>query len=330
MAYTQQAYRTAMAELDRRRSRAEAEALAFRQRMTGRYPRLAEIEQQVAQAAAQVARAILSGGDVDRTVAAIRENNLALQAEMAAILEQAGEARRDFEPQYTCPRCGDTGYADGKLCGCLQALLREEACRQLSRMAAMELTSFDDMSPDYYPTEFDPRLGQSPRERMVGVLTYCRQYAAGFSPTSPSLLVTGPTGVGKTHAVLAIAKAATERDYSVVYGPAGTLLGRLEKEHFGRAEGDSESVFLECDLLILDDLGTEFATPFYASCLYNLVNSRLLSGRPTIISTNLGRGELVERYGEQTASRILGAYEPLAFFGRDIRQIRAARRHGLE
>lgn len=327
MAYNQEVYQSAMAELDRRRSAAEADAMTFRRAMIARYPRLAEIERQITGTSAQVAQAILDGGDIDRAVADIKQHNLALQDEMAAILRQAGESRTDFEPHYTCPLCHDTGYAGGQLCSCLQALLREEACRRLSQMAAMELTSFDDMQLSYYPDELDPRLGQSPRERMRDVLAYCRNYAAHFSTASPSLLVSGPTGVGKTHAVLAIARQVTEQGFSVIYGPAGTLLGRLEKEHFGKAEGDSEAVFLDCDLLILDDLGTEFTGPFYTACLYNLVNSRILSGRPTIVSTNLGRGELLDRYGEQTASRILGAYEPITFFGRDIRQMKAAERH---
>ncbi len=326
MAYTQQAFRAAMAVLDDRRTHAEADARRFRGEMIAQYPRLAEIEKQVGSAALQVAKAILSGGDVDKTVAAIQEENLALQEEMATLLAKAGQTRRNFDPVYTCPVCGDTGYADGKLCECLKTLLRQDACQKLSRMAAMELTSFDTMSLEVYPAELDPRLGRSPREWMRGVLEYGRRYAEGFSAESPNLLLTGPTGVGKTHMVLAIAKAAIDRDFEVVYGPAGTLLGRLEKEHFGRAEGDSERVFLECDLLVLDDLGTEFAGPFNTACLYNLVNSRLLSGKPTIISTNLGRSELVDRYGEQTASRILGNYEALSFFGQDIRQIKARQR----
>ena len=328
MAYNQEIYQAAMTELDRRRTNAEASALTFRQTMIARYPRLAQIEREITATSSDIAHAIMSGGDVAQTVEAIKQRNLALQQEIADILHAAGESRQNFDPPYTCPICHDTGYAEGRMCSCLQALMRDEACRRLSRMAAMELTSFDDMQLSYYPDEVDPRLGQSPRERMRGVLAYCRDYAEHFSTASPNLLVSGPTGVGKTHAVLAIARTATEHGFGVVYGPASTLLGRLEKEHFGKVDGDSEAGFMDCDLLILDDLGTEFAGSFYTSCLYSLVNSRLLSHRPTIISTNLGRGELLDRYGEQTASRILGAYEPIAFFGRDIRQIKAAKRHG--
>ncbi|MGI6264107.1 MAG: ATP-binding protein [Acutalibacteraceae bacterium] len=329
MGYDKAVYESAVAALGRRRAAAQAEAADFRRRMVARDPRLGEIEREIERVSTSIAPVILQGGDVAAAIERLKTDSLALQKEMADRLKALGADRADFQPRYACPRCEDTGFHDGNMCACLHTLLREGACEQLSRMAAMELTRLEDMRLDYYPDEFDPRLGQSPRQRMQGVLGYCRDYAAHFSPSSPSLLVSGPTGVGKTHAVLAIARAAVERGYGVIYGPAGVLLGRLEKEHFGRIEGDSEALFLDADLLVLDDLGTEFTGPFYTACLYDLINSRLLAGKPTIISTNLGRGELCERYGEQIASRVLGAYEPLAFFGRDIRQIRSAERHGM-
>lgn len=216
MAYNQEIYQAAMAELDQRRSGAEASALTFRQTMIARYPRLAQIEREIAATSSDIARAIMGGDDVAQTVETIKQRNLALQQEMADILRAAGAGRTSFDPLYTCPLCHDTGYVEGRMCTCLQALMREEACRRLSRMAAMELTSFDDMQLSYYPDETDPRLGQSPRARMRGVLSYCRDYAEHFSTASPNLLVSGPTGVGKTHAVLAIARAATERGFGVV------------------------------------------------------------------------------------------------------------------
>ena len=174
MAYNQEIYQAAMTELDRRRTNAEASALTFRQTMIARYPRLAQIEREITATSSDIAHAIMSGGDVAQTVEAIKQRNLALQQEIADILHAAGESRQNFDPPYTCPICHDTGYAEGRMCSCLQALMRDEACRRLSRMAAMELTSFDDMQLSYYPDEVDPRLGQSPRERMRGVLAYCR------------------------------------------------------------------------------------------------------------------------------------------------------------
>lgn len=128
---------------------------------------------------------------------------------------------------------------------------------------------------------------------MTSVLRYCRDYAEDFrcgpQGSSPSLLMAGPTGVGKTHVSLAIARTVSDKGYGVVYGPVQGLLHRLEREHFGRAEGNTEEMLTGCDLLILDDFGTEFSGPFYTACLYNLINTRMLEERPSILSTNLGR-----------------------------------------
>ena len=326
MGYSREVYDAVRARLERRRMHAAAQAAALQEQMTSRYPRLQEIRREMAATAGQVTRAVISGGDVEAAVEEIKRKNLALQAEMAEILAKAGVKSPDFEPQYVCPQCRDTGYAGGKMCRCMEALLKEEACRRLSEMSAMELTDFDRMSLDYYPEEKDPRTGVSPRERMRGVLAYCRSYAENFVLPADSLLLRGPTGTGKTHAALAIARAAAERGFGVIYGPAQVLLHRIEKEHFGRAEGESEDVLESCDLLILDDLGTEFGSAFYTSCLYNIINTRMLSRLPTVISTNLTQAQLQERYGDQIASRITGTFVPLVFAGRDIRQLKNEQR----
>ncbi len=326
VAYTREIYDEAMAELERRRNLAHAEAAALRERAIAREPRLREIENALAGASFRVARAVLDGGDVDAEVERIKEENLALQAEMAALLHAQGETAGDFEPVYVCPRCHDTGYAGGKPCACLEQLLRDAACRRLSRTSHMTLTRFEDLDLAYYPDEPDPRTGISPRERMRGVLDYCRCYARDFVPGAQSLLLRGPTGTGKTHVSLAIARAAAEKGCSVVYGPAQPLLRRLENEHFGRASGDSAEALEACDLLILDDLGTEYASPFTVSCVYNIINGRMLAGRSTVVSTNLSQQEMLDRYGEQTTSRITGTFQPLFFSGQDIRQLKLRER----
>lgn len=319
MGYNREIYEAAMRELERRRTAATAVAEARRQALIARRPRLLEIERAMSHAALQVTRAVLDGGDVAAAVDRIKNENLALQAEMASILAEEGCPTPNFEPQYTCPRCEDTGYAGGKMCSCLQALLREEACRRLSQITAMPAASFEDMSLSYYPDTPDAS-GNVPRRRMEEVIRYCRDYAADFSPTSDSLLLRGPTGTGKTHVSLSIAHVAAGKGYAVVYGPVQVLMHQMEKEHFGRAEGDSEGRMIDCDLLVLDDLGAEFNSSFYLSCLYNLINTRMLEGRPTILSTNLNQNQIRERYGDQIASRITGTFVPLLFMGKDIRQ----------
>lgn len=328
MAYNREITDAAMAVLERRRAQANARAAALRERMRAKYPRVVEIEREMAGAARQVARAVLDGGDVDAAVEAIKQRNLALQAELAELLAREGEPVADFEPVYTCPVCRDTGYTGGRRCVCLEGLLKEEACRRLNESTPMGPARFEDMTLTYYPDTPDPRTGKSPRAHMRGVLDYCRYYADDFGNQTPSLLLRGPTGTGKTHAALAIAQRVAAKGCGVVYGPAQVLLHRLEKEHFGREEGNSEDLMAGCDLLILDDLGTEFTSPFYVSCIYNLVNTRLLAARPTIISTNLREEELLDRYGEAITSRLIGQYMPLAFIGRDIRQIKLRERIG--
>ncbi len=321
MAYEPSVVQAARNKLEQRRTHATTAAAALRTRLCAQIPRLKEIEQELAATLPQITRAILSG-DSEAQVAVIREHNLRLQAEMAQLLHTAGYAQDNFDPQYTCPHCEDTGYVDGRVCDCYRQLLRDEACRRLSDLSSMKLTSFDDLSLIYYDDTVDERMGISPREQMHGIIDYCRAYASAFSPNAQSLLLQGATGTGKTHLSLAIAKAVTEAGYSVVYGSIQPLLRRLENEHFGRSEGDSEQQLIGCDLLVLDDLGMEFDNPFFRACLYNIINARLLDEKPTIISTNLSFSAIATRYGDQIASRINGGYEPLLCVGKDIRQLK--------
>ncbi len=319
MAYDPQVVQMARQQLAQRAQTARDRAAALRREMTGRIPRIKEIERELAATMPTLTNAILSGDAA--AVEKIKEYNLALQQELATILRQAGCGVDSFAPQFTCPVCHDTGYVDGHICSCYLKLLQEEACKHLSRLSAMKLTDFDSLEMAYYDVVTDSQLGVPPRQQMGDIIAYCRAYASHFHPAADSLLLTGATGTGKTHLSLAIAKAVTEAGYGVVYGSVGPLLRRLEDERFGRAEGDSESQMVSCDLLILDDLGMEFDTPLGRSFIYNILNARLLENRPTIISTNLSPTALKARYGDQIASRISGGFEPLLCVGKDMRQV---------
>lgn len=319
MAYDSQVVQAARERLEQRRQKTINDAAALRTRLHNQNPRIREIERELTTALPQVTSAILTGDTEE--VERIRQNNLHLQEELASILHAAGYNQDNLEPQYTCPHCEDTGYANGKVCTCYQQLLREEACHRLSSLSAMKLTDFDEMSLSYYSDEANATMGMSPRNRMKKVIDYCRYYAKSFTPNAPSLLLSGATGTGKTHLSLAIAKQVTEQGYNVVYGSMQPLLRKMSNEHFGQAEGNSEDQLIYCDLLILDDLGMEFDSPFNRVCLYNILNARLLEGKPTVISTNLSHSAIKERYGEQIASRITGGFEPLLCVGDDIRQL---------
>lgn len=326
MSYSRAAFEEAMLELNRRREKAAADAARLRQRMIQRHPRLREIEQQLADTGMKLSQAILAKGDVDAAIRAIQAENQQLQQEMADLLAANGEKAVNFDPLPVCPLCGDTGYREGQMCRCLTQLLKEKSSRQICKGLTDAPARFEDLDLSYYDDVPAEGRGMSPRERMRHVFDYCRKYAEQFDLSMPSLLLRGPTGTGKTHVSLAIASAAAAAGYQVMYQPAGRLFGMLEKEHFGRENGNTEEVAMTCDLLVLDDLGTEFETSFCVSSLYTIINTRLLDRLPTVISTNLTQEGLQDRYGDQIVSRITGTFEPLLFVGKDIRQQKRCRR----
>lgn len=327
MAYSKDIYEQVDRVLNDRRIAAGQRAAELHTRMRAN-PRVCELEMRMARSAKRLTAVILRrSADFEEEFEAIKAENLAAQEEIAQILLAAGETVTDFEPRYACEICDDTGFVNGRSCACRQALLREYASRELCRLTGMKPKTFDELDLTYYSNTYDERLGCSPREHMQSVLAYCRWYADGFDTARPNLLLRGGTGTGKTHVSLAIAAGACEREASVIYGSVQQLLHVLESEHFGRAVGNTEQTLLECDLLILDDLGTEFSSSFYTSALYALINGRILSARPTVISTNLDAAAIYDHYGEQIASRLIGTYEPLLFVGSDIRQQKLLRRN---
>ncbi len=320
MAYDPQVVKAARQRLEKRRTDAANAAAALRARLCEQIPRLPALERELAATLPAITDIILNNGTPEE-IKAVQDKNIALQQELAGLLHAAGYEGDNFEPRYTCPHCEDTGYVEGRMCDCYRRLLKEEACKRLSALSAMKLTDFESMDLDYYDAAVDPKMGVSPRQHMQDIITYCRSYASRFAPAADSLLLQGSTGTGKTHLCLAIARTVAEQGYGVVYGSVQPLLRRMESEHFGRADGDSEAQLIGCDLLVLDDLGMEFDSPFYRACVYNILNARLLEGRPTVISTNLGFTAIKERYGDQIASRIMGGFVPLICVGKDIRQL---------
>ena len=236
------------------------------------------------------------------------------------LLTENGFAPDFLDLKYTCPICCDTGFANGEQCQCLKQLLKQESSARLNRLSPVKLCDFESFDLSFYDDAIDPKTGISPRRRMASILNFCKDYAKYFSRSSKSLLMQGNTGLGKTHLSLAIAKTAIEYGYDVVYGSVFNLLSKVERERFGKDEDeDSYNHLLRCDLLILDDLGTEFASNYAKAAIHSIINTRQLSGLPTIISTNLTMEELMENYSDRVVSRLLNGYERLVFLGKDIR-----------
>lgn len=322
MGYDRRVYDTAYEILNKRRLHAEQEADRRRADFYRVEPRAQEIEQALSRAGSAAAKAVVRGGNVRQNLEQLRRQSQALRAELDALLARQSMSAKDLEPQYHCPLCKDRGSVDGRMCTCMKELLKEEALRCLNADTPLHLCSFDSFNVSYYPTT-PMQNGASPRDIMERVFLYCRKYAENFNAhTTESLLLHGKTGLGKTHLSLAIAGRVIERGYGVVYSSAENLLNRLQDEHFGRSGGDTMQSLLNCDLLILDDLGTEFRSSFTISAIYNIVNSRQLTEKPVIISTNLSMKELMEYYTERFSSRVIGSYTSIPFCGNDVRQLR--------
>lgn len=319
MAYSKETYKKAEQELAQRRSRALAERENHHRIAIETVPEILEAEERMSRAGLATIKAVgMGAADAKEYIQKLSEINLEAQAQRRLLLKSNGFPEDWLDVHYTCKKCEDKGFVSGIMCGCFKELLKSIEYEKLCSKLPVGNCRFDNFKLDYYPDG----AGTSPKKRMESVLNYCKAYAADFSRRSPSLLLYGKTGLGKTHLSLAIAGNAVEEGYGVIYSSAQNLFNKLEKDKFGKADANTEEAIFDCDLLIIDDLGAEFTTQFTVSALYNIVNSRELEGKPTIISTNLMPEQLTKAYGERIASRILSNYVMLYFDGSDIRQIK--------
>lgn len=326
MGFPKVIYEKASATLADRRQRARDIAAAQKEEVYRVLPEVQNIDIQLAQIGRSTIQAVAAAPErLDVVLERLKDQSLALQERRLILLREAGIEDAYFQVPYCCPDCQDTGYVQNKRCACFDKLLKQTAYQHLGA-AQLGQYQFSNFSLNYYSTVPLPPNGVIPRERMATVKTICMTYATNFTPTSPSLLFLGGTGLGKTHLSLAIAEQVIEKGYGVVYSSAQNLMARLEKEKFSydRYQDDPDAtsyqnLVLECDLLIIDDLGTEFLSTFVNSMIYNIVNTRLIEQRPCIISTNLELAEISKRYSERLVSRLFGGYRRLDFIGKDIR-----------
>ena len=271
--------------------------------------------------------ALRRDSDAKAALERLEAENLALQARRKELLTAAGYAPNYTDDLYSCPDCMDKGYGmDGRMCACLKRLYNAEVTRDLSGLLKGD-EHFGKFRLDYYSNQPDEN-GNIPREIMEIILTMCKNYAMKFDGGSPNLVFTGGPGLGKTFLSACIARTVSQKGFSVAYESASVALSAFEKEKFSRdmeeasAAGAKVRRYLDCDLLILDDIGTEMNTAFTQSALYTIINQRLIDGKQTIISTNLDENALAAQYSAQITSRLLGEYRWLHFLGSDIRRMK--------
>jgi DNA replication protein DnaC len=318
MAYKVENYRLVRERFEEKRHRAVREAELRREEIHRLCPEIAVIDEALAKTGMQIFTAACGGGeDVQERIARIRRENEQLLSERRALLTALGYPTDYTDACYECPKCKDSGFVNCRMCECMHRELVLEGFRSSGIGRMIDRQSFDNFSLDYY------RTSDADYERMKINLEAAIEFSETAPPAYENLLLCGSTGLGKTHLSSAIAKRVIERGYDVKYESVQNILSDFEHDRFRSgygAELDERShVYLEAELLIIDDLGTEMTNTFTVSVLYQIVNTRINQGRPTVISTNLTQKELRERYGDRVASRIFGEYRPLLFCGRDVR-----------
>lgn len=253
------------------------------------------------------------------------ENSLKeMQSEIAELSAKRSQILKEAKIKnikYDCDLCLDTGYINGKICDCIHTAAKAFRIDDMSKRIPIYNCRFENFDLGYYSTE---KVGETtPKKRMSSILELCKNYVIQFDPqNSDSLLFMGKTGLGKTHLTLAIVYELLSNGFNVMYDSAYNMFGEMEKEHFEKHTNGFYKEAIECDLLVIDDLGGEFVTSYVQSLLYNIINTRILAKKPTIINTNLAISEIEEKYTPRVSSRFVGDYKMKRFIGNDIRQLK--------
>ena len=328
MAYDGRVLRQATLRFDEDKQRRQEQQRQRQQQVYQQCPELESIQREIRGTMGEIiASALRRGTDPLPAIRVIRDKNLSLQKRRAELLAQLGYPEDYLSEKPRCTLCGDTGYRGDGLCSCLKKYYAQEQIRELSRMLDIGSQSFDTFELDWYSPDRGS-LPRSPRENAQRNLNLCRDFAARFRPGRENLLLFGAPGLGKTFLSACIARTVSESGFSVVYDTAVNIFTRFEEQKFARDRleageaKDETRRYLGCDLLILDDLGSELSTPFVQSALYTLINTRLTADKRTVISSNLTMDQVRARYTSQIASRLEGEYRVLPFYGEDIRLLR--------
>lgn len=296
--------RKAQEELDRRISE-----------INEQIPEIKEINNTLFNSGKEVIQLIMNskGKNVQDKIEQIKQRNIDAQNMAKSLLISHGKTADYLEIKYNCPYCNDTGYIDSKFCDCMKSLLGKLMTEKLNRISHVALSSFDTFRLDYYQNE--------DYYTMQRIFEYTRKYAENFTLQSENIIMSGDTGIGKTHLSLAIANTVIQKGFNVLYDSAINFLWNIEREHYSYERStDVLDAVLDADLLIIDDLGTETDSKFNISMIYNIINTRIVKNKPTIISTNITDFRIIAKiYGGKVSSRIATLYRNLHFCGKDVR-----------
>lgn len=319
MSFNPQVFVKLRQEYELKAKRAEDLAEARERDAEARIPELKAINAELATTGIQIINAIRK--DPEKTkerLASIEARNKALLAMKRDLLVKNGFPADYTKPQYECDDCSDTGYADGKMCHCMREALILAGYEASGIANLLKTQNFENFSLDYY------KNNRANFEAMSRAFEIVKDFATGFDTKNPrNLLFMGGTGLGKTHLSSAVAKTVIDKGYDVLYRTAIGIIGDFEYSRFGTTSAIDDlsptSRYFDCDLLIIDDLGTEISNQFTVSTLYNIIDTRINTGKAMLISTNLSGDELRKRYWDRITSRIFGEFDVIPFAGIDVR-----------
>ena len=290
-----------------------------------RIPQVEALTDEITAMMAQAGRKMVMGDP--NGAAALKREAAVLKEQKIMYLERHGYPADYMEMKYRCPDCRDTGYKNDKKCHCFKRIEIEILYDQSNIRDVLARENFDTLSLEYYDKErVDEKTGMTVLEYMTMVIGECREFVERFREEKGSILFTGSTGCGKTFLSNCIARELIQRGFSVVYLTATDMFDVLSESRFGNRDEeeakDRAAYILDCDLLIIDDLGTEMINTFTASQLFYCVNERLNRKKGTIISTNLALNRLQDEFTERVTSRIMSQYKIFPLLGEDLRFVR--------
>ena len=320
MALSNEQYDTIMREYSRRQADTSLTMADRRQTIYDRIPRIQKIDEETAALSVSSARRLLDGDDA--ALSRLKEQLARLSKERARLLVSAGFPEDYLDPVYFCPDCRDTGYVGNQKCHCFRQAEIDLLYAQSNLRDILKEENFAAFREDYYSDRvMDPDTGCSSLALARTALRAAQGFVRNFGREYSNLFLYGSTGIGKTFLINCIARELLDSSWSVLYFSSSQLFEQFSRRNFSRAEEGSDLYrhIFECDLLIIDDLGTELVNAFVSSQLFLLVNERLLRKKPTVISTNLTPEHFMSTYSERIFSRISSNYTMLKLYGEDIR-----------
>ena len=319
-------YKKILSLMDQKRMNAQRQMHQRRDEVYKKVPEIEEIDRKINILGIEAAKkAALSPDNSQNANEAFQQEKTALLNRKKELLKEKGIDEDVLKIKYECEKCSDTGFVNGKMCSCFAQLLMDTAYNMSG--VGRKYETFENFDFSYYSDDKND-LGMSPRKNIENIYNTCLKFAQNMGKDSGNLLFYGNPGLGKTYLCGAIAKEVVKKGFTVMYVTASQLFKELEKERFGDEEkelSDCMEDIASADLLIIDDLGTEFSTSFTVSALFNIINTRSIDKKAVIISTNFTLEDLAAKYGERVSSRIMGEYRILKFVGSDIRILKKFR-----